>query len=99
MSDPLRAVGAFIFALTLLSYAGQAGATEPSVDGASNLIILAQDEENAEVQNELDPQSDEGQPGGPSSTGQATPQGGAGSQTQGGGSGALIEKELQEENQ
>jgi hypothetical protein len=68
------------------------------VDGASNLIILAQDEENAEVQNELDPQSDEGQPGGPSSTGQAT-QGGVGSQTQGGGSGAIIEKELQEENQ
>jgi len=102
MSYRLYLSGAFICALALLGNAGQAAATRLMLNGASSLIILTQDEENSEVQNELDPQSDGGQPGGPSATapaGQAMPQGGAGSPPQGGGSGATIEKELQEENQ
>ena len=103
MSYRVYLSGAFIGALALLSYAGQADAPRLMLNGASSLIILTQNEENSEVQNELDPQSDGGQPGGPSATaptGQAMPQGGTGSQPQGGGgSGATIEKELQEEKQ
>ena len=103
MSYRLYLSGAFIGALALLSYAGQADATRLMLNGASSLIILTQDEENSEVQNELDPQSDGGQPGGPSATaacrtGHAPRRNGLPPQG-GGGSGATIEKELQEEKQ
>jgi len=61
----LLASGAFICALTLLGYAGQADATTRlMLNGASSLTILAEDEENAEVQNLLEPETDGGQPGG-----------------------------------
>jgi hypothetical protein len=61
----LLACGAFVCALTLLGYAGQADATPRlMLNGASSLTILAEDEENAEVQNLLEPESDRGQPGG-----------------------------------
>ena len=59
----LLASGAFVCALTLLSYAGQADATtRPMLNGASSLTILAADEENAEVQNLLEPETDGGTP-------------------------------------
>jgi len=46
----LLASGAFVCALTLLSYASQGDATtRPMLNGASSLTILAADEENAEV--------------------------------------------------
>ena len=41
---------------------------------APSLTILAQDEENAEVQNLLEPQTDSGQPGGPPGGGDASAQ-------------------------
>ena len=69
MSYRVYLSGAFICALALLGYAGQADATRLMLNGASSLIILTQNEENSEVQNELDPQSDGGQPGGPSRDG------------------------------
>ena len=44
-----------------LGYAGQADATtRPMLNGASSLTILAADEENAEVQNLLEPEMDDG---------------------------------------
>ena len=59
----LLASGAFVCALTLLSFASQADATtRPMLNGASSLTILAADEENAEVQNLLEPEMDEGTP-------------------------------------
>ena len=61
----LLASGAFVCALMLAGYAGSADATTRlMLNGASSLTILAQDEENAEVQNLLEPESDGGQPGG-----------------------------------
>ena len=51
MSYRLLASGAFVGALTLLGYAGQADATTRlMLNGAPSLTILAQDEENEEVQ-------------------------------------------------
>ena len=45
----LLASGAFVCALTLLGFAGQADATTRlMLNGASSLTILAEDEENAE---------------------------------------------------
>jgi len=59
----LLASGAFVCALTLLSYVSQADATtRPMLNGASSLTILAADEENAEVENLLEPEMDEGTP-------------------------------------
>jgi len=64
--DSLLHTGAAVCALTLLGFAGQANATpRPALDGASGLTILAQDEENAEVQNRVEPETDNGVPGGP----------------------------------
>jgi hypothetical protein len=58
--------GAAVCALTLLGFAGHANAApRPMLDTASSLTILAGDEENSEVQNLLDPESDNGLPGGP----------------------------------
>jgi len=63
--DSLLHTGAAVCALTLLGFAGQANATpRPALDGASGLTILAQDEENAEVQNRVEPETDNGVPGG-----------------------------------
>ena len=62
---------AAICALTLLGFSGQADATTRLMLKASpSLTILAEDEENAEVQNLLEPESDNGVPGGPTA---ATP--------------------------
>ena len=59
----LLASGAFVCALMLLGFAGQADATTRlMLNGASSLTILAADEENAEVQNLLEPETDGGQP-------------------------------------
>ena len=72
MSYRLLATGAFVCALALLGYAGQAEATTKlMLNSASDLVILAQDEENAEVQNLLEPETDGGAPGGDSSGGDA----------------------------
>jgi hypothetical protein len=55
--------GSAAFALTLLSFAGAAtAAPRPALDGVTGLMILIGDEENAEVQNLLDPESDNGAP-------------------------------------
>jgi hypothetical protein len=57
--------GAAVCALTLLGFAGNAdAATRPMLDTASALTILAGDEENPEVKNLVDPESDNGVPGG-----------------------------------
>jgi hypothetical protein len=57
---------AAVCALTLLGFAGHANAApRPMLDAASSLTILAGDPENPEVQNLLDPESDNGVPGGP----------------------------------
>ena len=70
MSYRLLASGAFVGALTLLGYAGQADATTRlMLNGAPSLTILAQNQENEEVQNLLEPQTDSGQPGGPAMPG------------------------------
>jgi len=67
----LLSVGAALSALALLTFTGQADATtRPVLKASSSLTILVQDEENPEVQNLLDPESDNGVPGGPSA---ATP--------------------------
>ena len=72
MSYRLFVSGAFVCTLTLLGYTGQADATTRlMLNGAPSLTILAQDEENAEVQNLLEPQTDSGQPGGPPGGGDA----------------------------
>jgi hypothetical protein len=99
MSYRLLASGAFVCALTLLSYAGAAEAGRLVPNGASSLIILAADEEQKEIQNELDPESDDGQPGGamksegaPKAEEKAAPAGGDSANK-------IIEKELQEENE
>jgi hypothetical protein len=98
MSYRLLASGAFLCAFTLLGYAGQAeAATRLMPNGASSLIILAEDEENAEVQNLLEPETDGGQPGGESTTQpEAAPQGGdeMKAQPEGGG---YESNEMQEE--
>ena len=63
--------GAAVCAFSLLGFTGQADATTRlTLKASPSLTILAQNSENSEVQNLLDPQSDNGVPGGPS---QATP--------------------------
>ena len=75
MSYRLFVSGAFVCTLTLLGYTGQADATTRlMLNGAPSLTILAQDEENEEVQNLLEPQTDSGQPGGPPGGGDASGQ-------------------------
>lgn len=65
MQYRLYASGALACALALLGYAGRADATTRlMLNVAPSLTILAQDEENAEVQNLLEPQTDAGQPAG-----------------------------------
>lgn len=67
MQYRLYASGALACALALLGYAGRADATTRlMLNVAPSLTILAQDEENAEVQNLLEPQTDAGQPAGDS---------------------------------
>jgi hypothetical protein len=66
MPHRLLTAGAAICALTLLGFSGQADATTRLMLKASpSLTILAADEENPEVQNLLEPESDNGVPGGP----------------------------------
>ena len=63
--------GAAISALALLTFTSQADATARlMLKASSNHTIMVQDEENEEVQNLLDPESDNGVPGGASA---ATP--------------------------
>lgn len=92
MSYRLLASGAFVCALTLLSYAGAADAARLVPNGASSLIILAADEEQQEIQNEMDPESDGGQPGGA-----AAPK--AGEEKKGENANEIINKEMKEENE
>ena len=63
MSHFLLKSGAVAFTFALIGFVGQADATmRPALDTASSLTILAADEENAEVENLLDPEADEGTP-------------------------------------
>src|SRR3990170_1714996 len=96
MSSRLLASGAFVCALTLLSFAGQADAARLTMNGASSLIILAADEENAEVQNLLEPESDDGQPGGDAAMKPEAPKGGEEMKAMPEGGDAEM-KEMQEE--
>jgi hypothetical protein len=58
--------GAAVCVLSLLGFTGQADATTRlTLKASPSLIILAQNSENSEVQNLLEPQSDSGVPGGP----------------------------------
>lgn len=67
----LLTAGAAVCALSLLGFTGEADATSRLMLKATpGLTILAEDEENAEVQNLLEPETDNGVPGGPS---EATP--------------------------
>ena len=78
--------GAAVCAFSFLGFTGEADAT--TLKASPSLTILAQNSENSEVQNLLDPQSDSGVPGGPSQPTpndqpaagemQAQPQGGGG---------------------
>jgi hypothetical protein len=94
----LVTAGAAVCAFSLVGFTGQADATTRlTLKASPSLTILAQNSENSEVQNLLDPQSDNGVPGGPS---QATPgdQPGAGEQMQaepqgGGGETNAIDQE------
>ena len=89
--------GAFLLGLATAAWAvgftGQADATTRlTLKASPSLTILAQNSENSEVQNLLDPQSDNGVPGGPSQPTpenqpaaggqmQAQPEGGGGGET------------------
>ena len=88
----LVTAGAAVCAFSLLGFAGQADATTRlTLKASPSLTILAQNSENSEVQNLLEPQSDSGVPGGPSQPTpedqpaagdmQAQPQGGGGGET------------------
>jgi hypothetical protein len=90
--------GAFVGALTLFFCASQADATtRVMLNGASSLTILAADEENAEVQNLLEPESDGGQPGGDSAMKpEGAPKGGEEMKAEPEGGDAEM-KEMQEE--
>jgi len=69
MPHRLLTAGAAVCALTFLGFAGQADATtRPMLNGAPSLTILAADEENAEVENLLEPQKDGGTPMGADSS-------------------------------
>lgn len=98
MSYRLLASGAFVCALTLLSFAGQADAARLTMNGASSLIILAADEEQKEIQNEMDPESDGGQPGGAMKS-EGAPKAEKAAPEGGDSANKIIEKELQEENE
>ena len=85
----LVTAGAAVCAFSLLGFTGQADATTRlTLKASPGVTILAQNQENSEVQNLLDPQSDSGVPGGPSQPTpndqpaagemQAQPQGGGG---------------------
>jgi hypothetical protein len=97
MSYRLLASGAFVCALTLLSFAGQADAARLTMNGASSLIILAADEEQKEIQNEMDPESTGGKPDGATKPEAAAPK--AGEEKKGENANQVIEKELKEENE
>ncbi len=58
---PLKA-GVILCAFAVLGFTSANAAPRLALDGASNLLILAADEENAEVQNLLEPDSDQGTP-------------------------------------
>jgi hypothetical protein len=58
---PLKA-GVILCAFAVLGFTGANAAPRPALDGATDLMILAADEENAEVQNLLEPESDQGTP-------------------------------------
>ena len=89
----LVTAGAAVCAFSLLGFTGQADATTRlTLKASPSLTILAQNSENSEVQNLLEPQSDSGVPGGPSQPTpedqpaaggqmQAQPQGGGGGET------------------
>ena len=89
----LVTAGAAVCAFSLLGFTGQADATARlTLKASPGLTILAQNSENSEVQNLLDPQSDSGAPGGPSQPTrenqpaaggqmQAQPEGGGGGET------------------
>ena len=100
MSYHLLVSGAFVGALTLFGYAGQADATTRlMLNGAPSPTILAQDEENEEVENLLEPQTDSGQPGGPAMPGaqpEAAPKAGEEMKAMPEGGGSEM-KEMQEE--
>ena len=58
--------GGAVCVLSLLGFTGQADATSRlTLKDSPSLTILAQNSENSEVQNLLDPESDSGAPGGP----------------------------------
>jgi hypothetical protein len=65
-------------------------------NGASSLIILAADEEQKEIQNEMDPESTGGKPDGAMKP-EAAPK--AGEEKKGESANEIIEKELKEENE
>jgi hypothetical protein len=93
----LLASGAFVCALTLVGYAGQADATTwLMLSGAPSLTILAQDEENAEVQNLLEPESDGGTPMGDAAKPEGAPKAGEEMKAMPEGGNAEM-KEIQEE--
>ena len=58
---PLKA-GVALVAFAVLGFTGANAAPRPALDGATDLLILAADEENAEVQNLLEPETDQGTP-------------------------------------
>jgi hypothetical protein len=88
--------GAFVCALTLVGYAGQADATTRLMLSAPSLTILAQDEENAEVQNLLEPESDGGTPMGDAAKPEGAPKAGEEMKAMPEGGNAEM-KEIQEE--
>jgi hypothetical protein len=72
----LLTAGAAVCALSLLGFTGEADATTRLMLKATpGLTILAEDEENAEVQNLLEPETDQGVPGGPDKSEAAPPAG------------------------
>ena len=79
--------GAAASALMLAGFAFAAGAApRPLAAGPADLLILVQDEENAEVQNELEPETDRGTPMDATGGGGEKPAA-AGERPAGGGSG------------
>jgi len=95
----LLTAGAAVCALTLLGFTGQADATARlMLNGSPSLTILAADEENAEVQNLLDPEATNGVPGGPTAaTPGAEPPAGGGMQAEPEGGGYGETKEIEKE--
>jgi hypothetical protein len=86
-------VGAAASALILTGYAyGASAMPRPLPNGAAGLFVLVEDEENAEVQNLLEPESDKGTPMGAE---KASPEGGAAA-PKGAMEGESAEKALEE---